>query len=80
MWYLAEILLAERPQAGLSDFHCEACNVVFQAEDSDEAYRKALGWGQAYASETSATMQVLGVSHLTTIGEKLVVYHTSNLG
>jgi hypothetical protein len=71
MWYLAEILLAEPQQPVISDYHCEACNVVFQAADSEEAYRKALVWGNAYASEAPATMQLLGVSNLTTIGEDL---------
>jgi hypothetical protein len=32
-----------------------------------EAYNKAMEWGRARAAEEAATMDLLGVSHLTTI-------------
>ena len=71
MWYLAEILFAE-PRRGDSQAHqCEACNVVFDAVTAREAYQKAIAWGQTYAAEPAAGMQMLGVSHLTSIGDQL---------
>lgn len=71
MWYLAEILFAEPQQDGRQAYQCESCNVVFDAHTAVDAYRKAIAWGQAYAAEPPAAMRLLGVSHLTTIGERL---------
>ncbi len=71
MWYLAEILLAEPPQPDLAEYQCESCNVVFQAASAAEAFQKAVAWGQAYAAEPPAVLQLLGVSHLTTVGVEL---------
>ena len=71
VWYLAELLFAEPPQSGRAEFQCEACNVVFRAASAVEAYRKAVSWGLAYAAEPPAGMRLLGVSHLTTVGEEL---------
>ena len=45
--------------------------MVFQGPDAAEAYRKAIAGGLAYAAEPPAGMRLLGVSHLTTIGEEL---------
>ena len=71
MWYLAEILFAEPKEDDRRDFHCEACNVVFQAADASQAYLKAVNWGEAYAAEPPSVARLLGVSHLTTVGEEL---------
>jgi hypothetical protein len=71
MWYLAELLFAEPPQPGRTEFQCEESNVVFRAASAVEAYRKAVAWGLAYAAEPPTGMRLLGVSHLTTIGEEL---------
>ena len=71
MWYLAELLFAEPPQPDRAEYQCESSNVVFQATDAAEAYRKAITWGLAYAAEPPAGMRLLGVSHLTTVGEML---------
>jgi hypothetical protein len=70
VWYLAEILFAE-PPSDRTECQCEACNVVFQAGSAVEAYRKAVAWGLAYAAEPPAYLQLLGVTHLTTVGEEL---------
>lgn len=71
MWYLAEIVFAEPPQPDRVEYQCESCNVVLQAPDAVGGYQKAVAWGLAYAAEPPATMRLLGVSHLTTIGEEL---------
>jgi hypothetical protein len=71
MWYLAEILFAEPRRADQQAYQCEACNVVFDAPTAREAYEKAIAWGQSYAAEPPAKMQLLGVSHLTSIGDQL---------
>jgi hypothetical protein len=71
VWYLAELLFAEAPRPDHAEYHCESCNVVFQAADAVEAYRKAVSWGLAYAAEPPAVMRLLGVSHLTTVGAEL---------
>jgi hypothetical protein len=71
VWYLAELLFAEPPLADRAKFQCESCNVVFLAPSAVEAYRKAVAWGLAYAAEPPAAMRLLGVSHLTTVGEEL---------
>src|SRR5438270_10361317 len=49
---------------------CESCNVLFEAPTALEAHYKAMEWGRARATELSATMDMLGVSHLTTIDEE----------
>jgi hypothetical protein len=72
VWYLAELLFTELPQDDRTAYQCESCNVVFQATDAAGAYRKAVAWGLAYASEPSTALHLLGVSHLTTVGEELV--------
>ena len=71
MWYLAEILFAEPGQTNRQAYQCESCNVVFDAASAADAYRKAVAWGQNYAAEPPAGMEFLGVSHLTTIGDRL---------
>lgn len=71
MWYLAEILFTEPRQANHRAYQCESCNVVFDAGTAAEAYRKAVAWGQSYAADPPDGMQLLGVSHLTTIGDRL---------
>jgi hypothetical protein len=71
VWYLAELLFAEPPQPDKPDYQCESCNVVFQAADAVAAYRNAVDWGLAYAAEPSVGIRMLGVSHLTTVGEEL---------
>jgi hypothetical protein len=71
VWYLAELLFAEPPRADRTEYQCESCNVVFQAPDAAGAYRKAITWGLAYAAQPPAGMRLLGVSHLTTVGEEL---------
>ena len=42
MWYLAEVLFAELPHPDRAAYQCESCNVLFQATDAIEAYRKAI--------------------------------------
>jgi hypothetical protein len=71
VWYLAEIVCAEPEDAGRADYQCESCDVVLRAADAGEAYRKAVAWGLAYAAEPPAALRLLGVAHLTTIGEEL---------
>lgn len=71
MWYLAELLFAEPPHTDRVDSQCESCNVVFQSADAIEAYRKAIAWGLKYAAEPPARMTLLGVSHLTSVGQDL---------
>lgn len=71
MWYLAELLFAEPPHLDRIEFHCESCNVLFEAGEATAAYRKAVDWGLAYAAEPPANTRLLGVAHLTTVGEKL---------
>jgi hypothetical protein len=71
MWYLAEILFAEPRHTECQAYQCEACNVVFDAATAREAYRKAMEWGKSYATEPPAQMHLLGVSHLTSIGDHL---------
>ena len=71
MWYLAETLFAEPPDLERAEVQCEACNVVFRAASAVEAYRRAVSWGQAYAAEPPTALSLLGVSHLTTVGEEL---------
>jgi len=71
VWYLAEILLAETPHVDRDEYQCEACEVLLLASNAAEAYNKAVAWGEAYAAEPPAAMRLLGVSHLTTVGEEL---------
>jgi hypothetical protein len=71
VWYLAELLFAEPPRPDRVEYQCESCNVVFQAPDASEAYRKAVAWGRAYTAEPPAGMRLLGVSHLTSVGKEL---------
>ena len=71
MWYLAELLFAEPPQPDRVEYRCESCNVLFRTIDAVGAYRRAIAWGLDYAAQPPAGMRMLGVSHLTTVGEEL---------
>src|SRR5262245_23046969 len=71
MWYLAEILFAEPPQPDRAEYQCESCDVMLEAVDALQAHQKAVAWGVCHAAEPPAAMRLLGVSHLTTIGEEL---------
>jgi hypothetical protein len=72
VWYLAELLFTELPHPDRAEYQCEACNVVFQATDAAGAYQKAVAWGLSYAAEPPTVLRLLGVSHLTTVGEELI--------
>ena len=71
MWYLAEILFAEPPQADRTEYQCESCDVVLLAADATEAYQKAVAWGLTHSAEPPSAMRLLGVAHLTSIGDEL---------
>ncbi len=71
MWSLAEVLLAEPPDGERSEYQCEACNVLFLAATAVEAFQKAVKWGLDYAAEPPSGMRLLGVSHLTTVGDEI---------
>jgi hypothetical protein len=45
-------------------------NVLFQAPTAAEAYQQAMEWGRARATELPASVDLLGVSQLTTIDEE----------
>ena len=69
MWYIAEILFAQPEQAERRMYLCESCNVLFRAEGGEQAYRKATAWGEEH--EADSNLRLLGVSHLSSIGEEL---------
>jgi hypothetical protein len=69
MWYIAEILFAQPKQADRRMYLCESCNVLFRAENGEEAYRKATAWGAEH--EADSNLRLLGVSHMSSIGEEL---------
>jgi hypothetical protein len=71
VWYLAEILFAEPPQPDRTEYQCESCDVVLRAANATEAYQNAVAWGLAHAAEPPSAMRLLGVSHLTDIGDEL---------
>jgi hypothetical protein len=71
MWYLAEILFAEPKRANRRMYLCESCNVIFQSDSAEEAYEKALIWGQNYIADEPEKLQLLGVAHLTSIDEEI---------
>lgn len=71
MWYLAELLFAELRRSDVVDYQCEASNVIFEAADAGDAFRKAVAWGLRYASEPPANSGFLGVAHLTTVGDEI---------
>lgn len=71
MWYLAELMFAEPPQADRDECQCESSNVVLQADDARAAYVRARALGESRESEPGSTMRFLGVAHLTTIGDRL---------
>ncbi len=71
MWYLAEILFAEPQQPDRTEYQCESCDVLLRADDATEAYQKAVAWGLANAASPPSAMRLLGVSHLTVIGNEL---------
>lgn len=69
MWYLAEILFDQPKQSDRRMYVCESCNVLLQAISADEAYDKAQAWAQDYIG--SGTIEPLGISDLTSIGEEI---------
>ena len=71
MWYLAEILFADPREDGRRVFFCESCDVLFQAPTAEAAFLKAMDWGRSHSGESIAAMELLGVAHLTLIGEQL---------
>jgi hypothetical protein len=71
MWYLAELLFAEPPHPDRAEDQCESCNVLFEAASAAEAFRKAVTWGLTYAAAPPVRMRLLGVTHLTAVGDTL---------
>lgn len=70
MWYLAEILFAQPKRRGRRMYVCDSCNVLFEAKTAKEAYRKALAWAKAPTAGAHGNLKLLGVSHLSSIGEE----------
>ncbi len=67
MWYLAEIITAEKPKKGRRVFVCESSNVLIEETSAYKAYAEAMRWGLQYTSGPSCPMRLLGVAHLTTL-------------
>ena len=68
MWYLAAITLAAKTPSNDGSYHCEECNVLFESDSARGAYLKAIAWAAENSGDTTA---LLGVSHLTTVGDKI---------
>jgi hypothetical protein len=71
VWYLAELLFAEPPRPDQAEYQCESCDVLLQAGTAVEAYDRAIAWGESYAARPPSVLHLLGVSHLSTVGEEL---------
>lgn len=71
MWYLAEVITAEKPKKGRRVFVCESSNVLIEATSANRAYGEAMRWGLKNTSGPSCAMRLLGVLHLTWIGTEI---------
>lgn len=70
MWYVAQILLAQKPTKNRSRVLCETCHVLLQAATARKAYRKAQTWATKRALTTGFC--VVGVQHITDLSDKQI--------
>lgn len=66
MWYSAVIMLTQPRIPNRRRYFCETCRVLFNAPTANEAYRKAVRWGEAQEG-----MKLLGVTSLYEVGEEI---------
>ena len=68
MWYVANILFAQRTEGDQSEVLCEDCDVLFEAETAVEAYGKASTWADEYTRE--GAFEFLGVLNVYNLDDE----------
>ena len=67
MWYIVNILFAQKPSSGSQKVQCESCNVLFNCKSAVKAYAKAKDWAKGH--EEDAGFHYVGIRHLWDLGE-----------
>ena len=62
MWYVVDILFAQKSDSGSDVVQCESCNVMFEAPSALIAYEKAEKWGAEHEKDNA--FKYVGIHHL----------------
>lgn len=69
MWYLVDLLFTQPESESKQMYFCETCNVLFEAESSNEAYAKAIHWAEEHIIESLYDLTFLGITYISDILE-----------
>ena len=65
MWYVVDILFAQKPESDTETVLCESCHVLFNCESALKACARAKEWAKDYeVSEGNSGFYYVGISHL----------------
>ena len=67
MWYVADLLFAQLPAAGVRRVKCESCNVLFEGSSALEVYDKACSWAESHQDDS--LFHFVGVEHIHSLDD-----------
>lgn len=67
MWYLVDLLFTEPRRDSKQMYFCETCNVLFEAESSSEAYKKAIDWAKQHIDDSLFEQDFLGITFVSQV-------------
>ena len=67
MWYVVDIVFAQKPEGDQSAVICETSNVLFEAPTALDACRKVVPWAEEHVRDTN--FHVLGIQHVRSLHE-----------
>jgi hypothetical protein len=71
MWYVAVVMMTQPRKQGRRRYLCETCNVLLNAPNAGDAFRKAVDWGLQNESESMYGLKFLGITVLEEIGDEI---------
>jgi hypothetical protein len=67
MWYIVDLLFAQKPEIGNINVQCESCNVLFQADSGIHACSKAQKWAKNHEKDNN--YRFAGISNVWKLKE-----------
>ena len=68
MWYVVDMLFAQRTKGKRVRVKCEVCNVLFEAPSALDACRKAMLWADEHSRD--AGFYLVGIQHVRALDEE----------
>jgi hypothetical protein len=65
MWYVVDMLFAQKPTSYRAKLKCEVCNVLFEAASALDACRKAQPWADEHSRDGGFFL--VGIQHVRSL-------------